>query len=60
MIEFYLNKIKKYIALDESMTIVVKQILEEFYSEAIRSEARSKAWLEGFREGRNYREDVED
>jgi hypothetical protein len=57
MIEFYLNKIKKVIALDDIETVNLKQILEEFYSEAVRSDHRTEAWMEGYKEGRNHREE---
>lgn len=57
IIEFYLNKIKKVIALDEIETVNLKQILEEFYRETTESDHRSEAWLEGYREGRNHREE---
>jgi hypothetical protein len=60
MVEFYLNKIKKVIALDEQATVVLRQILGEFYGEATRSEDATKVWMEGYREGKRDREEAED
>ena len=59
MIEFYLNKIKKRIALDENQVVILKTILDEFYHEAIRSDERTNAWMEGYREGREHTDNMD-
>jgi hypothetical protein len=43
VVEFYLNKIKKLILLDEIQTVILKQILDDFYREIMMTDARNEA-----------------
>jgi hypothetical protein len=60
VVEFYLNKIKKLILLDEIQTVILKQILDDFYREIMMTDARNEAWMEGYLEGKGYKKDKGD
>lgn len=56
LIEFYLNKIKKFILLDDTQTVIVRQVLDDFYRELVDNATKEKIWMEGYLEGKGYEE----
>lgn len=60
MVEFYLSKIRKLIHLDEQEVVVLRQILDQFYGEAITCDTRTQAWMAGYTEGRKHKEEADD
>lgn len=60
IIEFYLNKIKKVIHLDDQQVVVLKQILDQFYVEATRSYSPTQIWMDGYKEGKQIKNDEGD
>lgn len=42
LIEFYLNKIKKFILLDDTQTVIVRQVLDDFYRELVDNATKEK------------------
>lgn len=56
LIEFYLNKIKKFILLDDTQAVIVRQVLDDFYRELVDNATKEKIWMEGYLEGKGYEE----